>query len=337
VDDATEFAGAASGVIRLRALRGTISDNDAIWVGTTQEGVANGVPGDTYVSHAGTGTEPVAGDIDKPFEGGTSGAHRVLKGFDNAANKLVMQVYHTHGTLDSQAYTGDGRNSLYKDFSSGEVVDAPTSGTGLMSVTTNAVSTTLISGFSDVTIAHVNGSVTISNVSGTFQIGEVVNYTNPTASAICLTAAITGSTTMHLGNVDSANEPTATSVFTGANSAATADCDSGMTDDDELQFNFNLQSFAALYGVVIEGGTVYNAGRSLEDIYAYLQYRCRDGETSNFYTSDGSAITLVPGQFYITANATYATTKVAPFGTLAGGVFFGAQGVWLQGMASSTV
>ena len=323
----TEFSTATKGVLTIRGLRGSITDDDDIYVGTAIEGVANGTPGGTYTEMSAEGTALTVG---LTCTGGTSTAKRVLKGRDSTVTELA------HVFAVDEAIVGASKDVYYKDFTTGETITDSGSGTVTHQAST---STSIVSDYTDVTIAHVNGSVTVSNVSGLFEVGEVVNYTNPSASAICLTAITTGSTTLHLGNVDSGNEPTATSVFTGQSSTQTADCDSTMTDDDEVVFNFALQSEGpepdGAYSVVIEGGAVYNAGRTLEDIYAYIQYKCRDGETDVFYTSDGSSITQIQGQFYITANATYSVSKTAPFGTLAGGVFFGAQAVWIQGMDSS--
>ena len=319
----TEFTDTTTGLLTLGGLLGTITGDDTIYVGTVDSGNARGTPGGTYTEASAIGTQLTVG---LTCTGGTSLAERVLKGVNDVASD-----YHYVFAVD-EAITGSSKDVYYKDFTTEETITDSGSGT----VTNQAASSTsIISDYTDVTIAHVNGSVTISNVSATaFEIGEVVNYTNPSASAICLTAAVTGTATMYLGNVDSANEPSATSVFTGASSTATADCDSVMTDDDEMDFNFSLQS-VYLYGVVIEGGAVYYAGRTLEDIYAYLQFKCRDGETDVMYTSTGSAITEEEGQFYYTARSNYAVSKTAPFGTLAGGVFFGAQAVWIQGMDSS--
>ena len=124
-------------------------------------------------------------------------------------------------------------------------------------------------------------------------------------------------------------------TITGASSGATQTTNGtgGLTDEYIEGFAFPQQSEYE-YAVVIEGGEIYNAGRTLEDIYAYLQFKCRDGETDVFYKSVSGAIETVQGQFYIKAYTSYSTTKTAPFGTLAGGVFFSAQGVWIEGMDS---
>lgn len=80
---------------------------------------------------------------------------------------------------------------------------------------------------------------------------------------------------------------------------------------------------ATNYDVVIDG-----AGRTIAQIYEYLKYVLVDGTTATQNS--------VQGQLYLSANpATYTIIKTAPFGTLAGGVFFGARGVWLENMATA--
>lgn len=322
-----------SGLLVLRGLRGTIADNDAIYVSTTQRGQANGTPGDTYTTYDAAAQAPAAGDLGKPFEGGTSGAHRVLCGYqhDGPGGKLVLAVYHTHGTLDSQTYTGTGRDRLYKTLLDNDVLDAPAAGTGAMIVTLSVDSTTLISGYSDITIAHINGTVDISNKSGSFIPGERITWNAGASSAVYIKD--TGSV-MTLANVDPADEPDASDTFTGQISAKTADCDSGLTDANTATFAFVQQS-AASYSVFVECGAIYETGRTLKDVYCYLQYYLGDGKTTSIYTSTGAAITLVSAEEYVKAVAAYAASKPAPFGTLAGSLFFGAQGVWLQGQAEA--
>jgi len=318
-----QFTGGTRGVLTLRGLRGSVTDNDTIYVGFTGEGTANGIPGDTLITYA-TGTNPTAvGDI---LTGGTSGAKRVIRGIEvnPATRRLVLQD-------DPTGVTGASRDPYYIDFDASEAVTGATA-----SFTTAAATTTLISGFNDVTVAHVNGTVTVTIPGGSFETGEVLGYNGGTDTCI-LIATNSGSTGMTIGNVGT-TEPDAADVFVGFSSGATAAVDSGMTDTNTQRFNFSLQSFTADYAVYVQGGSIYNTGRSLTDIYAYLQYYLRDGQSISdriIYTSDGSSITQVAAEEYIKAKSTYQATKAAPFGTLAGGVFFGAQGVWIEGMQST--
>lgn len=322
---------ATTGLLILRGLRGSPTDADDIYVGTSDTTAnVNGTVGDTYVTYDTETVAPSAGDLGDVFEGGTSGAQRILRSYqdDGADGKLLFQVHHDHTTVDSVNFTGSNRDTLYRDFVDNDAVTA--SGGGAMSVTLDAASTTLISGYSDVSILHVNGTCVCSNPSGTFTPGERVTW-NAGASEAWVVKASTTSIT--LANVDSADEPDAADTFTGDISGATLDCDSGLTDDNTETFNFALQS-AYDYSVFVECGEIYEAGRDLDDVYAFLQYKCRDGETDVIYTSDASSITEVQGQAYIKAVAAYSANKQAPFGGLAGGVLFGAQGVWVQGMVS---
>lgn len=63
-------------------------------------------------------------------------------------------------------------------------------------------------------------------------------------------------------------------------------------------------------------------GRTVAQMYEYLKYVTRRGST---YDMDG-----VDGEQYQAADAAYTPVKACPFGTFAGGKFFGAQGVWIE-------
>ena len=334
---------ATSGYITLRGLRGSPADTNAIYVGATQLGTAtvNGKVGDTIVSYDTETTAPIAGDRDKPVDGSISTAERILRAFksDTGSGKLLLQVYHTHGAIDGRTYTGTTRDLLYKQFVDNDVITAAAGGSALLNVTLDATitPTTIISGYSDVTVAHMNGTVSVGTFSGTFTPGERVSWTGGEAIMIYSD----GSSIMFLGNVTAeTNLNVATTVITGNISTKTCQIVGtvGLTDDNTQNFEFSLQSTGALYSVFIEGGSIYEAGRSLSDIYAYLQFYVRDGQdvsSRTIYTSNGSAITTKAAEEYIKADPAYSATKTAPYGTLAGSTFFGATGVWLQGMQTA--
>jgi hypothetical protein len=70
------------------------------------------------------------------------------------------------------------------------------------------------------------------------------------------------------------------------------------------------------------------SGKGVLDVYQYLKYITRRGSVTSINGDDG--------QEYLSANeATYTAVKGAPFGTFAGGTFFGARGVWIEGTATS--
>lgn len=317
----TEFSGLATGIITLRGLRGAIADSDSLFVDTVDEGQAVGSPGGTYITWDASTVDPTT--LDQTMTGAPSGAKRLLKGVDNTADVAVLAV--------DETVTGSSKDVYYLDFADDDTITGSSEG----SVTNNEASISLISDYTDVVIAHINGTIVTSNgATADFEIGETIDFSiGGTAILVAATPSLTSPTAMTIANMTGV-EPTAADTITGLSSGATADCDSVMTDVYKEGFEFPQQSEGAEYAVFIQGGDIYQAGRTLEDIYAYIQYKCRDGETDVFYTSTGSAIVEEQGQFYIKAYTSYSTSKTAPFGTLAGGVFFGAQGVWIEGMDS---
>jgi len=69
-------------------------------------------------------------------------------------------------------------------------------------------------------------------------------------------------------------------------------------------------------------------GRILSQVYERLKYVTRDGETTLIDGVQGQQYVTVAGQ-----EGTYAPVKQAPFGTFAGGIFFGARGIWIENMS----
>lgn len=68
---------------------------------------------------------------------------------------------------------------------------------------------------------------------------------------------------------------------------------------------------------------------SLAEVYERLKYVTRRGETT---TLNGTQ-----GQIYRSANSSYTEVTASPFGTFAGGKFFGARGVYLKNVPSGDI
>ena len=83
-------------------------------------------------------------------------------------------------------------------------------------------------------------------------------------------------------------------------------------------------SGAVNYDVVIDGG-----GNAIIDVYRRLKYLTRRENSTAIDSPENTA----EGRFYQACNAAYAQTKAAPFGTFAGGKFFGARGVWVDNIS----
>ena len=107
-----EFLGEADGLLTLRGLRGTIVDDKPIFVGTTQEALANGVPGDTVFNHLG-GTQPTT-YVANTITGTSTGAKRLIVGIE-VDEKYVGKVDDT--------ITGDSRDAYYKDFTTADTIN----------------------------------------------------------------------------------------------------------------------------------------------------------------------------------------------------------------------
>jgi len=65
------------------------------------------------------------------------------------------------------------------------------------------------------------------------------------------------------------------------------------------------------------------AGRPVYDFYEYTKFACRSGSEKELSGLSGDRYRSLKG-------GAYGESKQAPFGTFAGGKFFGAQGVWIE-------
>lgn len=70
-------------------------------------------------------------------------------------------------------------------------------------------------------------------------------------------------------------------------------------------------------------------GKTMAEVYEFLKYATRYGETTLQLNGDD-------GQEYRSANeGTYLEVKKSPFGTIAGGVVYGARGIWFTNYAAA--
>jgi hypothetical protein len=128
---------------------------------------------------------------------------------------------------------------------------------------------------------------------------------------------------------------------TGERSDATCTMHTSITLAHTMNKNFT-QGDPYPYDVIIDC-----EGRYLADVYEYLKFVTREDSTYQMYplyeVTGGSTLAreVLDGEEYIQAyrdedtTNTYAPVKASPFGTFAGGVFFGARGVWVEDMHSS--
>jgi len=194
----------------------------------------------------------------------------------------------------------------------------------------------VVSLYNDVTIAWVNGTITHGAVSnGPFTNFETVTGGTSGATAIVL---LDSSGTMTLGNiVDGSTAFQSGETITGSTSGASATTSSTVTAASTMKKNF-IKATERDYSVIIDC-----AGRRLSEVYEYMKYVLRENSTfatyGMKYQSASLSINQMDGEQYIRAYTdfdvsanSYSPVKAAPFGTFAGGKFFGARGVWIENM-----
>jgi len=190
----------------------------------------------------------------------------------------------------------------------------------------------------NIDIVFVNGTVTHGAITdGPFTDYETVTWTG--GSGIFLRE---NSGTMTIGNVTGDAGPLNSETITGSTSNAYCDASADMTKAHTVQKQFEQASLKN-YDVCINCATL-----ELTKVYEYLKYVTRIDSTFTTYSmkmaSAALAFNNLDGEQYITAyndldtpGNTYAPVKASPFGTFAGGKFFGARGVWIEGMADADI
>ena len=310
-----------SGVLTLRGKKGTFQDNETITGSTEGSATVNGTVGDTYITYDVEGGTPPG--VGTTMVGGTSAAKRILRGIqdDGTAGKLVLQVDTTQ--------TGANRTAYYKTFQDNEQIQQ--SGTPANYYYSSSASVTIVSGWSDITVAFVNGTATYSTHSGTGINGERVTFTGGEGILLLDDTPGTATGTVTLGNMTITAIDTL--VITGDKSGAVWTATQNLQSAHMMNKNFEQQSTYP-YDVIINAGDIYQAGRTLAQVYEYFKFITQENSTFSMYTVVSSVITVLDGEEYIIAYSGYVPSKAAPLGTFAGGKYFGAQSVWIEGMAS---
>lgn len=256
---------------------------------------------------------------------------------DGAQITVFLRHYQTQPTSDNPA-------DLYDHFG----IDLTAGGRNAVPLATsndinNPSYQSTVSGYNDITITFVNGTITYSAISGSFTDFETVTGSTSGATGVFLKQTTTTSAgTMTLGNVVGTFQNLET--LTGGTSAKTAASSSTLTHAYTMAKAFE-QGSDYNYSVIIDCAT-----RVLSQVYEYFKYVTRIGSTYTMYPTTypqggpGTHSTK-QGQLYIRAHEdnqttptnTFSPVKASPFGTFAGGKFFGAQGIWIEDMAAADV
>ena len=311
--------------------------------------------GDTYdhfetTTIAGVAPIPLATSSDL---NNTSGTHRITFDGQNTDFTVGEEIRSTTGSITKRgiitAITDSGATGtidyIWLNTESGTnfadndaLVGEYSAGTG--SVTGSP--TNLVAGYgTQIVIATVEGTIAGTLTSGTsFYDGELV--TQATSSAQGIVMDVTGGT-MTLGNVTESTAFDNTNIITGATSSATFDVSGAFstasTIQRDIQDGCGNQPYNAVIYLDRDGD---GSGDTLARMYEWVKYRTRSLETTgepayNLLGGPGTSEDGVQGRLYITLDTSYALVKSSPWGTFAGGQFFGARGVFVQDMANADI
>ena len=202
----------------------------------------------------------------------------------------------------------------------------------------NTSSKAIVSGYNDITIAFVNGTIAHAVVTG----GPFTNYESLTGGTSSTTAIFLSDVAgvMTLANVKGTFQ--SGEVITGGTSGAHCTTTSTIIVINTTTRNFIKQGVNN-YSVIIDC-----AGRRLSQVYEYLKYILCENSVFQTYgiksTSGTLSINKMDGEQYIraftditTPATSYSPVKAAPFGTFAGGKFFGARGVWVENINAADI
>lgn len=243
-------------------------------------------------------------------------------------------------TVFLRNYPSSGDADLYDHFE----IDLTSGGRNAVPLATspdlnNTTAHATVGTYTDISIVFVNATITHGAITnGPYTEFETVSGSLSGATGKFIKES---SGTMTLGNVDGTFENN--DVLTGVTSGASCTASAGMTLTRTTTKNFE-QGSSYNYSVIVDCAT-----RPLSQVYEYLKYITREDENT-FFTygtktmSSTLSINKLAGEQYITPyidydvpTNTFSPTKAAPYGTFAGGKFFGARGVWIQDMAESDI
>lgn len=250
------------------------------------------------------------GGVGTPFTvgeeiiGGTSGAIGIVTSSDTGASGSVGYVLKTT-TQFAGAETATGQ------------VSGATAAVG-------AVSSSVAGYDSNIRIMTVDRSFTGGTTAGgPFVLGEQLSQAVSGATGFLMeddggTLYVQDST----GTFDGTN--TLTGAVSGATNTPSSTTTSSVVPKDIEDGNGD-QDYTAVISADITGA----APQLIADVYEWAKYVTR-GESLLLQGGPGTAETGIEGRIYRRLVSTFAEVKASPYGTFAGGVFFGAQGVYVE-------
>ena len=170
----------------------------------------------------------------------------------------------------------------------------------------------VVSSYTDVVPLFIQREFTGGTVvSGPFTLGETITQTGSGATGKYI--YVDDSDVLYIE--ETSGTFNGTGLLSGASASYTP---TGTSVQTELDLDMNNGAGVQPYNCFVDCG-----GRSVTQVYQSLKYQTAHNSSFTLNGDEGEEyISCVP--------ATYTAVKKAPFGTLAGGTFFGARGVWLH-------
>jgi hypothetical protein len=273
---------------------------------------------------AGGYVSAIAGDIGKTVTGGTTGDTGELLAYDNTLRKWWIRPDDENDLFDNASEaltiaTGTGAGTTNAVSTTGENLWANVYSLGSIEAGTNIYAiqngTKLTSWWSaghvDVLIKVKEAGTEIDGASITLFAREF----SDTYDWYTIDLSAGGRNAVPLASANDLNNQTASGTVAGWSNVTIT--------FGSISRNLNNGNGLQPYDVEIDCG-----GRVLSQVYERLKYETRRTSTTSL---DG-----VEGEQYISCDpVTYTPVKAAPFGTYAGGKFFGARGVWITNYDAS--
>jgi hypothetical protein len=194
----------------------------------------------------------------------------------------------------------------------------------------NITASGTVATYDDIIIAQVNGELNYDDDGGGGTVGGWSKWTTISGVDSGATAIVlddnASSDILTLGNVNGTFIDNEVIHDIDASGAVNGALDVSVTYEHEDINNGN-----GLRPYDIEA---HLAGRPLSEWYEYIKFITGRASPFVFNQNDGLELYDTDGEQYISAQASYTPVKASPLGTFAGGNFFGARGVWIEGYDS---
>lgn len=256
----------------------------------------------------------------------------------------LIRIAWVHGTLDYDGKTGDDVGVWFVLYGStsgatGFCLDEPPAGaTG--TITLGSIKGTFVDNdplelcsqlaFDALTGEFTEGLTVTGGTSGATGVIRRIEWMQDGTVGILHITDVTGTWQDNETVTDTATGSATTNIPTGlVTNTFSADANGTLTASATMDKDIGDGAGLQPYNVIIDLN-----GRYVTEVYEFVKAICRRTSVFECITQDQG---LLDGEEYIIAYTGYVPKKASPLGTFAGGVFFGARGVWIEDMHTDDV